>query len=273
MSVFGDMDISGAGRGNRVTNAIAMASQRTGVDFNYLLNQARIESSLNPDARASTSSATGLYQFIDQSWLGVVSQHGQDYGLGWAAAAIGRTSGGRYYVSDPALRQQILDLRKYPEVASAMAAEHAADNQATLEAQLGRQVTSTDLYLAHFLGAGGAAKFLRAYDDNPGAAAASVLPAAAAANRYIFYDRSGAARSLAEVRQHFADKLRDGGLPLAGTRDDDDDGPAMPAGQTVQPADYVRIETARLASRSYPSVAPQPETARLAYLMLATFGR
>lgn len=271
MPSFGEMNIAGAGRGNRVTNAIAMASQRTGVDFNYLLNQAKIESSLDPEARASTSSAAGLYQFIDQSWLGVINDHGEKHGLGWAANAIGKTSGGRYYVADTALRQQIMDLRTQPEVASIMAAEHAADNQATLESQLGRNVTSTDLYLAHFLGVGGAAKFLRAHDQNPGASAAAVLPSAAAANRWVFYDRNGAPRSLAEVRQHFAEKLGGEGsyLPSAGPRQL----PDMPEAQQVQPADYVRIETARLENRSYPTVAPQPETARLAYLMLATFGR
>src|SRR3546814_1881114 len=95
-------------------------------------------------------------------------------------------------------------------IASAMAAEHAADNQQTLEAQLGRNVTSTDLYLAHFLGVGGAAKFLRAHDQNPGASAAAVLPSAASANRWVFYDRNGAPRSLAEVRQRFAEKLEIG---------------------------------------------------------------
>src|SRR3546814_18177053 len=90
-----------------------------------------------------------------------------------------------------------------------MAAEPAADNQQTLEAQLGRNVTSTDLYLAHFLGVGGAAKFLRAHDQNPGASAAAVLPSAASANRWVFYDRNGAPRSLAEVRKRFAEKLGD----------------------------------------------------------------
>ena len=99
-----------------------MASRRTGVDFSYLLGQAKIESSLNPSARAATSSATGLYQFVDQSWLAVVDKHGAEYGLGWAADAISKGSNGRYYVSDPDLRQQILDLRKHPETASVMAA-------------------------------------------------------------------------------------------------------------------------------------------------------
>ena len=129
MSALADISATGASAGNRVTNAIAMASRRTGVDFSYLLGQAKIESSLNPSARAATSSATGLYQFVDQSWLAVVDKHGAEYGLGWAADAISKGSNGRYYVSDPDLRQQILDLRKHPETASVMAAGDAACGQ------------------------------------------------------------------------------------------------------------------------------------------------
>jgi hypothetical protein len=262
--------------GNRVTNAIALASQRTGVDFAYLLGQAKIESSLNPTARAATSSATGLYQFVDQSWLAVVNQHGAEYGLGWAADAISQGTNGRYYVSDPDIRQQILDLRNHPETASVMAAEHAADNKAYLEQRLGREAAPVDLYLAHFLGVGGASKFLSMADRAPGAAAASLFPAAARANRSIFYDRQGNARSFADIRQNFAARLERGAesalnasnLPVPADW-------SLPEGsKTVQPADYVRVETQRLAQQAEIStVAPQPETARLAYLMLATFGR
>ncbi len=284
MSAFADMTIAagqtGTGRG-RVTDAIALASRRTGMDFGYLLGQAKIESSLNPNARAATSSATGLYQFIDQSWLAVVNQHGSEYGLGWASDAIQQGANGRYYVADPNLRQQILDLRNHPETASVMAAEHAADNKAYLESQTGREAEPVDLYLAHFLGAGGAAKFLQAYGGNPGASAASLFPSAARANPSIFYDRSGNPRSLAEIRQNFAAKLERGvqsalgqtggsGWAAAASAGND-----MPLTQTVQPADYVRIETERLQQTISEDdlVRPQPATARLAYLMLATFGR
>ena len=257
--------------GNRVTNAIAMASRRTGVDFSYLLGQAKVESSLNPTARAATSSATGLYQFIDQSWLAVVNKHGSEYGLGWAADAI-KQSGGRYFVADPDLRQQILDLRKHPETASVMAAEHAADNKAYLESRLGREAQPVDLYLAHFLGVGGAAKFLSVHDANPGATAASLFPSAARANRSIFYDKSGDARSFAEIRDRFAAKLQKGSDSLGGPVQYAD--ASLPDGaKTVQPADYVRIETQRLSDQPDVTVAPQPQTARLAYLMLATLGR
>ena len=61
--------------------AIHRAAASTGVDFSYLLGQARIESGFNPNARAKTSSATGLFQFIDQTWLGTVKQHGAKHRL------------------------------------------------------------------------------------------------------------------------------------------------------------------------------------------------
>jgi hypothetical protein len=271
VSAFADISATGSSTGNRVTNAIAMASRRTGVDFSYLLGQAKIESSLNPTARAATSSATGLYQFIDQSWLAVIDKHGSEYGLGWASNAI-QQSGGRYYVADPQLRQQILDLRKHPETASVMAAEHAADNKAFLESKLGREAEPVDLYLAHFLGVGGASKFLSVHDRAPDASAASLFPSAARANRSIFYDKQGNARSFAEIRDRFVSKLQKGVDSLGG--DIQYASAALPTGaKTVQPADYVRIETQRLSEQPDIMVKPQPQTARLAYLMLATLGR
>ena len=201
---------SGGGGRDRVTAAIQLASASTGVQFGYLLNQARLESGLNPDARARTSSATGLFQFIDQTWLGTVRQHGAEHGLGWAAGQIRQGPNGRFYVADPETRRQILDLRRQPEAASAMAAEYAADNGRYLEGRLGRRMEPVDLYLAHFLGAGGAARFLRAHASSPDAAAAPLLPQAARANRPIFYNRDGSMRSFAEIRNRFAGMIATG---------------------------------------------------------------
>ncbi|HTU13306.1 MAG TPA: lytic transglycosylase domain-containing protein [Allosphingosinicella sp.] len=201
---------SGGGGRDRVTAAIRLASANTGVQFGYLLNQARLESGLNPDARARTSSATGLFQFIDQTWLGTVRQHGGEHGLGWAASQIRQGPNGRFYVADPETRRQILDLRRQPEAASAMAAEYAADNGRYLETRLARQMEPVDLYLAHFLGAGGAARFLRAHDSSPDAPAAPMLPQAARANRPIFYNRDGSMRSFAEIRARFAERIESG---------------------------------------------------------------
>ena len=80
----------------RVSLAIGNAAKRTGVPFDYLMAQARVESSLDPDAQASTSSAAGLFQFTRQTWLATLSQHGGDHGLGWAANAISKGADGQY---------------------------------------------------------------------------------------------------------------------------------------------------------------------------------
>ena len=191
----------------RVTAAIANASSRTGVSFDYLMDQARIESGMHPDARAATSSATGLYQFTKQTWLGTVKQHGADHGLGWAAGAITQRSDGTFAVADGALRSSILDLRTNPEAAAAMAAEFAADNSEYLQSHVGNSPEHVDLYLAHFLGAEGAARFLSAHKDDPEQPAALLFPAAAAANRSIFYRQDGTSRSLSDIRGQFAAKL------------------------------------------------------------------
>lgn len=191
----------------RVSRAIGAASDRTGVDFDYLMNQARVESGFRVDAKASTSSASGLFQFTQQTWLATVKQHGAEHNYGWASDAISADKYGRYSVADAQLRGQILELRNQPEAASVMAAEFAADNGDVLASALGREPEAVDLYLAHFLGSGGATKFLKAWQADPSQPAATLFPAAAGANKAIFYGRGGAARTLNEIRERFRGKM------------------------------------------------------------------
>jgi hypothetical protein len=277
------------GRRGQVQQAIAQASQRTGIDFNYLIGQAQVESGMNAGARAGTSSARGLYQFIEQSWLGVVKAHGGEHGMGWAADAIKRTASGRFVVADPATRQAILGLRNDAGAASLMAAEHAADNKAMLETSLDREATGTDLYMAHFLGIGGAKKFLKTLDANPGAPAASLFPAAARANRTIFYTGDGRARSVSEIHDRFAAKL-DKGAAAGGAVGLASRALGTPAidpnvevvlGSEAQGGDRQwlasTLDQLRSPGRSPSTVPesllrPKPEHARLAYLMLAQLG-
>ena len=170
------------------------ASAATGVDFGYLLGQARLESSLNPNAKAGTSSAAGLYQFTGGTWLTTLDRHGADHGYGWAGAAIERGK-----VADPAMRSQVMALRYDPDASALMAAELASDNRDVLVGVLGREPDAAELYLAHFLGAGGASKFLTELSADPSQSAAALFPQAAEANRGIFYSPDGAPRSLDEV--------------------------------------------------------------------------
>ena len=105
-----------------VEAAIRRASSTTGVDFDFLMKTARRESAMNPAARAGTSSASGLFQFIEQTWLATVKQHGAKHGYGQYADLIHRGDDGRWKVQGSA-RNVVLDLRFDAQAASSMAAE------------------------------------------------------------------------------------------------------------------------------------------------------
>jgi len=183
----------------RVTGAIKQAASSTGASFEYLLATAKMESDFNPSAGASTSSARGLYQFIEQTWLATVKEAGGQLGYSQYADAITKTSSGDYAVVDPTMRRAIMKLRDDPAASSAMAAVLTQSNSFQLTGRIGRRPTDAELYMAHFLGIGGAAKLITSAEDTPRASAVRMFPAAAAANRPIFYDRTGQARSVSEV--------------------------------------------------------------------------
>jgi hypothetical protein len=183
----------------RIAGAIKQAASTTGTSFEYLLATAKMESNFDPTARASTSSARGLFQFIDQTWLGTVKEAGAQLGYGNYADAITKSSSGSYSVSDPSARSAILKLRDDPAASSAMAGVLTQSNSFKLTGKIGRRPTDGELYMAHFMGVGGAAKLIANAEDNPKASGARLFPNAAAANRSIFYERGGRARSVSEV--------------------------------------------------------------------------
>jgi hypothetical protein len=194
------MDIGGIlnRAGASVADAIKGAADTTGASFEYLLAAARAESGFNPQAAATTSTARGLYQFTDQTWLATMKRSGASLGLGRYADAIVE-KGGRFDVPDPALRQAILVLRDDPAANAALAGALTRDNAVQLGARLGRAPRDSELYIAHVLGSAGAAKLNSLAAVAPSAPAAAAFPAAAEANRTIFYNRQGSPRSLAQV--------------------------------------------------------------------------
>lgn len=183
----------------RIAGAIKQAADTNGTSFEYLLATAKMESDFNPTAGASTSSAHGLYQFIDQTWLGTVKEAGAQLGYGKYADAITKSSSGSYSVSDPSARTAVMKLRDDPAASSAMAAVLTQSNSFQLTGKIGRRPTDGELYMAHFMGVGGAAKLISNAEDNPQASGARLFPNAAAANRSIFFERDGRARSVSEV--------------------------------------------------------------------------
>ncbi len=174
-----------------VLNAIKTASAKTGVSFTYLMEKAAAESNFKVDAKAKTSSATGLFQFIESTWMDMVKTHGAKHGIDTAQS-----------------KSTLLNLRKNPEVASLMAAEFAEGNKAYLEKTIGGDIGNTELYFAHFMGAGGASAFLSQLKKNPLSVAADIFPKEARANRNVFYDRStGEAKTLQQVYDFFDKKF------------------------------------------------------------------
>lgn len=183
----------------KIAGAIKQAADLSGTSFQYLVATAKMESDLNPTAAASTSSAKGLYQFIDQTWLGTVKEAGAQFGYGNYADAISKSPSGTYSVSDPKARAAILKLRDDPAASAAMAGVLTQSNSFSLTGKIGRRPTDGELYMAHFMGVAGAAKLISNAEDNPSASAVRLFPNAAAANRSIFYDGNGGPRSVSQV--------------------------------------------------------------------------
>lgn len=221
------MPITSIGQQVDVRADIARAAERTGEKFDFLLAQAKIESSLNPSAKAATSSAAGLFQFTNATWLSTLERHGSKHGYGWASAAI---SNGR--ITNPSLASRIMGLRFDPAASSLMAGELAGDNRLDMANAIGRQPNDSELYLGHFLGSGDASRFLSALAVDPNANATSLFPRASAANKGIFLSGNGAQRSLAEVMQTVDAKVQ---AAMSGQS-----GPAFAASATIALAHSAR---------------------------------
>jgi hypothetical protein len=182
-----------------VLAALHQASAATGSDFQFLLGTAMRESGLKPQAKSSTSSASGLFQFVEQTWLGLVKQHGAQYGLGSCAGAISQGADGRYCVDNQTDRSAILALRNNPQVSALMEGEYVKQARSSLQGALGRDVCNGELYAAHFLGPDSACRLIRLTQSQPQTSAPSAFPQAASANKSVFFHADGSAKSVREV--------------------------------------------------------------------------
>ena len=172
-----------------LVHSILKAAHVTGVDPVYMMTLADVESSLSPEAKAPTSSAQGLFQFIDRTWLEIVHLHAADYGFTAAAAAI-RNVDGDPVVSDRD-REWIMNLRTDPYFSALMAGELIKDVERALQARGERELAEAELYIAHFLGASAAVRFLEALDESPDTKASKLFPKAARANKGLFMEGKG----------------------------------------------------------------------------------
>src|SRR5262245_59355745 len=247
-----------------VTGAIRRAAASTCANFDYLLATAKFESNLDPNLTVSTSTATGLFQFIDQTWLGVMKTAGRAFGFERYADAITQTSSGRYVVEDAGLREEMMKLRKDPAANAVMGGVITQQNAAVLGKRIGRKPTEGELYVAHFFGPYAGARVIELAASVPNADAVAMFPEAARANRSVFYDRHGNARTVAGVRDELVRRYQ-----VAKARTDPvatavaaqtETAPARAAPASVTPArrvaDTAGVTGAFAAAQPLPSAAP-----------------
>ena len=172
----------------QIAMALTLAANVTGADYDYLVKTAARESNFEARASAKTSSARGLFQFIEETWLRTLKEDGPALGLGDVAAKIFRTRNGRYYVPNKAERKKVLDLRNDPKVSALLAGAYTKRNAEVLTEGIGRKPTAGELYMAHFLGAGDAIRMVRLARAHPNRRADRSFPAPAKANKRIFFD-------------------------------------------------------------------------------------
>ena len=193
------MNIEPTGTQTAATGAIRQAARMTGADFKYLLATAQVESNLNPNAQAPASSAKGLFQFIEQTWLSTLKDQGTALGYAPYANAISRQASGQYSVTDPRMYDRIMDLRADPAANALMAGAYTRANAGKLSERFGRTPSEGELYIAHFLGPNGAMRLIDLAESRPYTPAAALFPGPARANPSIFFDASGNARGAASV--------------------------------------------------------------------------
>ncbi|MDP3869932.1 transglycosylase SLT domain-containing protein [Phenylobacterium sp.] len=224
-----------------VRQSISEASRLTGESEQLMAKIAGRESGFNPHAANPKSTAKGLGQFIDSTWEAETKRVGGRYGI---TAATSR-----------------FDAR----ASAIMMAEHAKENRRVLKHTLGRAATDGEVYVAHFMGAGGATGMIRNAEKNPTALAADIYPKEAAANKTIFFNSDGSKRSMREVYS---------GL----TATADDTGVTPPLGSGALPSIYSAEEhapeaipfTERLKSGFFAAVEQEQTQAMAAQYLMRT---
>ena len=105
----------------------------------------RVESNGDPSAKNRRSTATGLGQFLEETWLDMVRAHRPDFAKGRSQA-------------------EILELRQDAKTVREITTRFSERNAEALKRR-GLPVTPGTLYLAHFAGAAGAVAVLTAMED------------------------------------------------------------------------------------------------------------
>lgn len=178
----------------RVNNAINHSARMFGVSPAYLASTAQREYGMHLKGdnidygkgnAEGASSALGIMQFLDDTWLGVVRNNAFLQATGLNIAGMSE--------------QELLDLRKDPDIAIMGGAFFTAQNARAARSVLGRPPNDAELYIMHFMGQGGGTRLFRLMQSNPDMSAAHLFPEQAKANPTIFHKKDGSDRTVREV--------------------------------------------------------------------------
>jgi hypothetical protein len=199
--------VSASGDAAEVVAAIGSVSGLSGSSFSTLLAQATQESGLDTKARNRKSTAAGPFQFLERTWFDMVRRHGAEYGLDDLASQIS-VKHGTPTVQDPTARKKILALRDDPKISAGMAARLLSEGKDALTRKLGRPASDAESRIAYVMGAGGAARLIKAAEKSPNTLASALLPDAARANRSIFHGEHGRALTAHEVVAKLTNRMQ-----------------------------------------------------------------
>lgn len=175
---------SSTGLASEDATLINNAALKYDVPASFLENTGSRESSGKADAANPDSSALGWGQFTKDTFLSLVKDPATAYALG---------------VRPGMTQEEILALRTDKAKSIEATAILAKQNKSQMEAALGRPISDSELYLAHFLGAGDATRFVQTMQTNPEASASAAFPKAAASNPGVFNSKAGTPLTVADV--------------------------------------------------------------------------
>lgn len=184
------VDLGGYNVQEDVVKTVKKESPKGRSDF--FLNLGLAESTLRPSAKAETSSARGLFQHLDKTWLNLVEKYGEDNGI----------------YSQDMDKEEILALRDNPAYSTRMAVALTKENEESFKRSFDREPEDEELYAMHFFGAGTGKTFIKAVEDTPNGIAENMFKRQAEANQGIFYDQDGSPVTLKEVKRRLSKKIR-----------------------------------------------------------------
>lgn len=180
-----------------------------GHDFAALLAQVAGESAFKPHAVNKQTGAAGPFQFVKNTWLSLLKEHGEALGVKPdLLAQIKADAHGHLNIADPHALKEVLDLRHDIGLSAKMAAKYLDENKAHLGHMLHREPTEAEVQISFILGATGAARLITAAKSSPETPVDDVVPKAVAANRTLFHDRQGKILTAGQAVAHLAARYR-----------------------------------------------------------------